>query len=219
MTKGGLKAGCTRRQIMLELKEAAKYNFSDGQVVVELEEGGGEGRREGLFCVKVGLFPNDGVYEGGEWWVRMTMTENYPRQKPEFRFITPIFHPNVDEEGDICFNLLEEEDGLWASDEEERSGEGEMRIADYAHGLLFLLYYPNLFDPLNCECPTDEKEFMELVRESIEGGMVRRVNYERSKRLPKKEEEKEEGEGKGKEEEKKKWVWKLVDSEWAQVWE
>ena len=215
MTKGGLKAGCTRRQIMLELKEATKYNFSDGQVVIEFEEEGERGGREGLFCVKVGLFPNDGVYEGGEWWVRITMTENYPRQKPEFRFLTPIFHPNVDVDGDICFNLLEEEDDLWGSDEEEeegeKRGEGEMRIADYAHGLLFLLYYPNLFDPLNAECPTDEKEYMELVRGSIEGGVVRGIKYERSKRLPKKEE--------GEEEEKKKWVWKLVDSEWVQVWE
>mmetsp|Transcript_22937 Transcript_22937/g.35700 ORF Transcript_22937/g.35700 Transcript_22937/m.35700 type:complete len:234 (+) Transcript_22937:2603-3304(+) len=233
---------------MLELREANKHNFSDGQVTVEFDE---QGEEENMFVVKVGLFPNDGIYQDGEFYVEMTLTESYPIEKPTFKFLTPIFHPNVDDEdGDICFNLIEEEDEFDEEDdyideddddyeqqiadkkarEEIAAAKGEIRIADYAHGLLFLLYYPNLFDPLNCTVPTDEKEFKELVRQSIEGGEVLGKTYERSKRLPelKKEDDKEEkegeqgekekGEDKGKEEEKK-WVWKLKGEDWVQEWE
>jgi hypothetical protein len=39
-----------------------------------------------------------------------------------------------------------------------------MRLVDYAHALLWLLYQPNLDSRLNSECPHNGHEFERLVR-------------------------------------------------------
>jgi hypothetical protein len=160
----------------------------------------------------VTLTPDDGLYVDGYYEITMTLPDNYPFGKPTFHCDSPIFHPNIAYDGGICFSLLEETESF-------------LRIADYAHGLLWLLYYPNLYSRVNMDCPRDEKLFREMVRTSIEGGVVCGRVYERSVKLTKKEEEKEEegkgtcagGSGGGCEKNGKKWEWRLVNREWVQV--
>lgn len=189
------------RQILRELKEMNKENFDNHQLRVSMK---GDDPRHLL----VTLTPDDGLYADGHYQISMTLPDNYPHGKPTFHCDTPIFHPNIAYDGGICFSLLEENESF-------------LRIADYAHGLLWLMYYPNLYSRVNMDCPRDENKFREMVRTSIVGGVVAGRVYERSVRLPKKEEEKEkegEEEGDGKEVGGgKKWEWRLVNKEWVQV--
>jgi len=191
------------RQILRELREMNKENFDNQQINVAMK---GDDPRHLI----VTLTPDDGLYADGHYEISMTLPDNYPHSKPKFQCNTPIFHPNIAYDGGICFSLLEENDS-------------SLRIADYAHGLLWLMYYPNLYSRVNMDCPSDGKVFSDMVRVSIEGGVVCGRVYERSVRLPKKEEEKEEEKEsvccenmrmlkKG-----KKWEWKLIDKEWVQV--
>lgn len=185
------------RQIMKELKELASESYSEEQLKVEMID-------ENPFKLKVILTPNDGLYKDGYYEMAMTLTEEYPVTKPTFHCPCQIFHPNVDYSGTICFSLLGE-------------SASHLRITDYVHGLLWFLYYPNLYSRMNMDCPRNEKEFAQMVRTSIVGGTVCAREYKRSRCLPV---EKNEGEGdlslKG-ERDGKEWVWKLVGEDWVQV--
>jgi len=191
------------RQILRELREMNKENFDNHQVRVTMKE-------DDPRHLIVTLTPDDGLYADGHYEISMTFPDDYPHSKPRFHCNTPIFHPNIAYDGGICFSLLEENETF-------------LRIADYAHGLLWLMYYPNLYSRVNMDCPRDGNKFSEMVRRSIEGGVVCDRVYERSVRLPKKEEEKEEEKGSvccgkmrnGKN--GKKWEWKLINKEWVQV--
>jgi len=199
------------RQILRELRELNKENFDNHQLQVRVK---GDDPRHLL----VTLTPDDGLYVDGHYEISMTLPDNYPQGKPTFHCDSPIFHPNIAYDGGICFSLLEENESF-------------LRIGDYAHGLLWLMYYPNLYSRVNMDCPRDEKLFREMVRTSIEGGVVAGRVYERSVRLGKKEEEKMEegksglesgcvggsGSGVGGEKSGKKWEWRLVNKEWVQV--
>jgi ubiquitin-conjugating enzyme E2 M len=190
------------RQILRELKEMNSANFDNEQVRVSLKD---DNPRQ----ILVTLAPDDGLYRDGEYVILMTLPDTYPKGKPTFKFESQIFHPNVNYSGDICFSLLDE------------SNEG-LRIADYAHGLLWLLYYPNLYSRLNMDCPRDQNQFAEMVRRSIVGGTIADRNYKRSPRLPSlKEEEKGMDKACNLQSEKngKKWMWKLVGEDWVQVFE
>ena len=48
------------------------------------------------------------VYEGIKFKLRMEFSNNYPFVAPSVRFTSPCFHPNVDQQGNICLDILKE---------------------------------------------------------------------------------------------------------------
>ena len=49
------------------------------------------------------LGPEGSPYEGGKFDVEITMTPSYPFVSPKCRFLTRIWHPNVDHKtGEVC---------------------------------------------------------------------------------------------------------------------
>jgi len=91
------------------------------------------------------------------------LPQNYPDSVAEVQCKTKMFHPNIGYDGSVCFNLFNEYDDEWNS---------SVRLVDYVHGLLWLLYEPNLDSRLNGAVPNDQQEFARLVREAIIGGQV-----------------------------------------------
>lgn len=119
---------------------------------------------------KVEITPNDGLYSGGKFEFEIRV-KDYPQKAPTVTCGTQIYHPNIDENGEICLNLFSE----WAETN---------TLEDCIQGLLFLLYNPNLEDPLSPwfdpEFDTDLEVFAENVRLSLEGGVVEGNQFERN---------------------------------------
>lgn len=54
--------------------------------------------------------PKDTPYDGGNYWMRMVITKDYPFKSPSVIFLTPIFHPNIEyESGSICLDAINEQ--------------------------------------------------------------------------------------------------------------
>ena len=52
--------------------------------------------------------PEESPYEDGIFTLKFIFPNDFPKSGPEARFITPMFHPNIDPKKDqhVCINLL-----------------------------------------------------------------------------------------------------------------
>jgi ubiquitin-conjugating enzyme E2 T len=86
-------------------------------------------------------------YSLGVFKLAITCGDHYPNEPPSVRFVTPVYHPNIDSEGRICLNLLKmPPKGCWAP---------SFSLAAVLRGIQFLLAQPNPDDPLMTDI-TDE---------------------------------------------------------------
>lgn len=54
------------------------------------------------------LAPREGVYGGGRFVLTIHVPPTYPTKPPSMRFVTRIFHPNVNwKSGEICLDVLQ----------------------------------------------------------------------------------------------------------------
>ncbi|CAF2936159.1 unnamed protein product [Rotaria sp. Silwood2] len=52
------------------------------------------------------IFPDSEVFKEGAFKIEIKLKVGYPFEPPEVRFLTPIYHPNVDKDGTFSHELL-----------------------------------------------------------------------------------------------------------------
>jgi len=62
-----------------------------------------------LFHWDILLFGSpDSLFEGGIFKCQLVFPKEYPNRPPQFKFITPIYHPNIYPDGRVCISILHE---------------------------------------------------------------------------------------------------------------
>lgn len=82
--------------------------------------------------------PAGSPYEGGIFKLELFLTEEYPMSAPKVRFLTKLYHPNVDKLGRICLSILKPEG--WSP---------ALQISAVLLSIQALLTDPNPDDPLD----------------------------------------------------------------------
>ena len=54
------------------------------------------------------LGPQQSPYEGGAFKLELFLPQEYPMAAPKVRFLTKIYHPNIDKLGRICLDILKD---------------------------------------------------------------------------------------------------------------
>ncbi|KAL5604011.1 hypothetical protein BROUX41_002012 [Berkeleyomyces rouxiae] len=84
--------------------------------------------------------PENTPYAGGAFTIHINLPTDYPFKPPVVKFVTPIYHPNVtnDGQGNVCLGLLKSEN--WKPN---------TRVASVLESIRSLLVEPNADDPLD----------------------------------------------------------------------
>lgn len=99
--------------------------------------------------------PEDSYYVGMEYTLGMTFPEDYPHTPPTVKFITPIFHPNIDMSGNICLDILKDK---WSP---------TYTVTTILLSIQGLLETPNNDSPLNGQAAqlwNNKEEFLVLAK-------------------------------------------------------
>lgn len=75
-------------------------------------------------------------YESGVFELDISFPINYPFQPPTIKFLTRIYHPNIDKQGNICLDILKDK---WSP---------ALKISQVLLSISSLMHQPNPEDPL-----------------------------------------------------------------------
>ncbi|CAK9290969.1 unnamed protein product [Gordionus sp. m RMFG-2023] len=81
--------------------------------------------------------PEDSPFERGTFKLELFLPEEYPMSAPKVRFMTKIYHPNIDKLGRICLDILKDK---WSP---------ALQIRTVLLSIQALLSAPNPDDPLD----------------------------------------------------------------------
>merc|ERR1719491_105641 len=104
--------------------------------------------------------PQESPYQGGIFQLELFLPADYPMVPPKVRFLTRIYHPNIDKLGRICLDILRDK---WSP---------ALQIRTVLLSIQALLSAPNPDDPLDNNVAavwkSNEKEAIRRAREFTE---------------------------------------------------
>eukprot|EP00998_Keelungia_sp_KM082_P006213 NODE_2475_length_1056_cov_861.047363_g2457_i0.p1 GENE.NODE_2475_length_1056_cov_861.047363_g2457_i0~~NODE_2475_length_1056_cov_861.047363_g2457_i0.p1 ORF type:complete len:175 (-),score=25.85 NODE_2475_length_1056_cov_861.047363_g2457_i0:46-570(-) len=139
-------------------KDMSELDLNGSTVTIKLEN------KENLRELDVVLRPAEGFYKGGTFDFHITVPPQYPHDPPKAICKTPVYHPNIDQEGKVCLNILRAD---WKP---------VLTMKAVLYGLELLFIEPNPDDPLNKEAAKvlreDRSQFQRQVSRVMRQGYL-----------------------------------------------
>lgn len=104
--------------------------------------------------------PVDSIYQGGVFHLSIRFPPDYPFKPPKVSFVTRIYHPNVNQNGGICLDILKDQ---WSP---------ALTVSKVLLSISSLLTDPNPDDPLVPDIAriyqTDRKKYNNIARSWVQ---------------------------------------------------
>ncbi|KAI0995637.1 hypothetical protein K3495_g12543 [Podosphaera aphanis] len=156
-------AAAAKQRLMNEYKGFAKEKW----VKIEMKD-------DNIFEWVVGLIVvnPESVFDGAYLKAEMGFTDRYPYAPPTFKFLLPIYHPNIYPDGKVCISILH------AAGEDEQSGElacerwsSVQSVESVLRSILLLLDDPEISSPANVDAGVlyrdNRLEYRKRARETV----------------------------------------------------
>ncbi|XP_062519222.1 ubiquitin-conjugating enzyme E2 G1-like [Corticium candelabrum] len=103
--------------------------------------------------------PQDTLYEGGFFKAHLTFPREYPQRPPKMKFMTEIWHPNIEKNGDVCISILHEPgDDKWGYEMAEERWLPIHTVETILLSVISLLADPNDSSPANVDAAKEWRE-------------------------------------------------------------
>uniref|UniRef100_A0A7E4UUZ7 E2 ubiquitin-conjugating enzyme n=1 Tax=Panagrellus redivivus TaxID=6233 RepID=A0A7E4UUZ7_PANRE len=114
------------------------------------------------------LMPNKGPYSKGAFKIAIDFPPEYPFKPPKLNFITKIYHPNIDEKGNVCLGIINPDHWKPAT-----------RAEQVLQCLISMIVEPDFDHPLRSdlakEYQSDKKKFLKAAEEFTKKHAEKRV--------------------------------------------
>ncbi|KAI1103543.1 ubiquitin-conjugating enzyme/RWD-like protein [Jackrogersella minutella] len=158
--------GGAKHRLMSEMQELSREKW----VNIDLVHDNILRWRLGLIVVNP-----DSAFNGGYFKAEMTFTDEYPYQPPTFRFLVPIYHPNVYPDGRLCISILHTPgDDITSGEQASERWSPLQGVESVLLSVLLLLDDPEINSPANVDAsvmyrddrPAYNKKAKEIVEKS-----------------------------------------------------
>lgn len=149
---------------MNEFKELNKEKWTNIELI-----------NENVFEWSVALIVlnEDSMYYGGYFKAKMTFPRNYPHSPPDFKFVRPLYHPNIYPDGRLCISILHPpgDDAMSGETAAERWSPVQ-RVETVLISILSLLDDAEVSSPANVDAGVmlrnNPAEYREMVNKDLE---------------------------------------------------
>ena len=95
--------------------------------------------------------PPDTIFEYGIFEAYIEFPNEYPNKAPQFKFITPLFHPNIYPDGKVCISILHEGIDEFGYENLSERWNPSQSVNSILISILSMLLSPNLDSPANVD--------------------------------------------------------------------
>lgn len=152
------------RILMNEYRQLSKEKWTNIELV-----------NENIFEWNVALIVlnTDSLYHGGYFMAKMTFPQNYPYSPPTFKFIRPLYHPNIYPDGRLCISILHQpgDDEMSGETAAERWNPSQ-RVESVLISVLSLLDDAEVSSPANVDAAVmlrkQPDQYKDMVKKDLE---------------------------------------------------
>ncbi|KAI0140568.1 ubiquitin-conjugating enzyme/RWD-like protein [Xylariaceae sp. FL1272] len=136
-------SGGAKHRLMMEMEDLSKEKW----VNIDLPDSNILRWHLGLIIVNP-----DSAFDGGYFKAEMTFSEDYPISPPTFRFLAPIYHPNVYPDGKLCISILHTPgEDIMSGEQASERWSPLQGVESVLRSVLLLLDYPEINSPANVD--------------------------------------------------------------------
>jgi len=149
MSDGGSQSALLLKKQLAELKKKPVEGFSAGLA-----------NDDDIYKWEVLIIgPPDTPFEGGFFKAALDFPREYPLRPPKMRFVTDIWHPNIDKDGNVCISILHEPgDDKWGYEKANERWLPIHTVESIMISVISMLADPNDESPANVDAAKQWRE-------------------------------------------------------------